>query len=255
MENRTDAQEEASRTNGAKGHGAVTPEGKVRSAQNSTKHGLYSTRIVLANESQQEFDNLYLSYCHEWNPAGPSEYDLVQDIAVSRWKINRFENMIAAAIDTDMFIHHESFNQCFQPSDPAMRHHDAACAVHVGVPGILGFYQRSVMQLHRLYTRSRNDLERLQTQRLGHPPVRNVMPFHPDPPPEPVLPQEDTQKSENEPEPAAVPSRSGKTYPEPETFVRFSKVDPTKLDVSKPPQPAKKEYSPKLDPCWDHLRV
>ena len=178
---RSEAQKEASRQNGAKSHGAATPEGKARSSQNSVKHGLYSTRAVLANESQEEFDKLYLSYCQEWNPAGPSEYDLVQNIAVSRWKINRFENMLAAALDTDMFIHHDSFNECFKPNDPAMRHHDAACAVHVGVPGILGFYQSSIMQLHRLYTRSRNDLERLQTRRLGQPSHRNVLPCQPDP--------------------------------------------------------------------------
>lgn len=129
-----------------------------------------------------------------------------------------------------------------------------AGSVQSGVPGILDFYQRSIMQLQRLYTRSRNDLERLQTRRLGQPSLRNVLPYQPDPGPEHILPKEDIEKSENEPELAAAPPCNGKTYAEPEVFMRFSKVDPTKLDVSDLSKITSNGYSPKLDPIWDHLR-
>ena len=54
----TPAQILASQTNGAKSRGPVTPEGRDRSSRNSCKHGLSSTRVVLAGESQEEWESL-----------------------------------------------------------------------------------------------------------------------------------------------------------------------------------------------------
>ncbi len=59
---------EASRRNGAKSQGPVTPEGKARSSQNATKHGLDSRIVVLANESQFEYDDLLSDYVHRYSP-------------------------------------------------------------------------------------------------------------------------------------------------------------------------------------------
>ncbi len=83
-----------------------TPQDHARSSTNATfKHGISSSKTVLANESQQDFDNLYLEYCNEFQPAGRAAYDLIQNVAAAFWNIVRTENTAASAIGTAMFIH------------------------------------------------------------------------------------------------------------------------------------------------------
>ncbi|MBL8218779.1 MAG: hypothetical protein JNL62_06105 [Bryobacterales bacterium] len=190
---------------------------------------MYSTRVVLANESQEAFDTLFRIYSNEFQPVGQAEQDLVQNLVIAKWKTTRMENMIASAMDTDMFIHHENFDKCFQPGDPSMRHHDAATAIHRGAPGLLEYYERSISRYLRTYDRSLRALDRLQTRRLGEPPRRNVD-FCPDVPLQTTDPEENTQILGNEPEATPDPlPLLGKTYLEPEQFHRNCIVDVTQL--------------------------
>jgi hypothetical protein len=50
MDSRTPAQRAASRENGRRGRGPTTEDGKRRSAQNSTKHGLTGGQITVQGE-------------------------------------------------------------------------------------------------------------------------------------------------------------------------------------------------------------
>ncbi len=237
--NRTEAQKEASRKNGSQSCGPTSEEGKARSSQNGTRHGLYSSRIVLTNESQEDFDHLFLELTEEWNPVGPTENQLLQDIAVARWKIRRFENMEGAAFDTEMFIHQKSFDECFQPNDPAMRHHDAATSLNSTAPGLIDFYHRAVSRFERTCSRAVKDLERLQMRRLGKNFLLAVPIEQPAAIPQDTQSTEDTENVRTEPETAPHPvPANGMTYTEPETFTRTCKVDPTKLNAMAPqPQP------------------
>lgn len=243
---RTEVQKEASRQNGKSSCGPTSDAGKARSSQNATRHGLYSSRIVLTNESQEDFDSLVLLLSTEWNPIGLTETQLLHDMAVATWKIRRYENMEGAALDTEMFIHQKSFDECFQPADPGMRHHDAATSLHNTAPGLLDFYHRAIGRFHRILSRARKDLERLQTRRLGHPAQLTVTPAQ-------EIPdfQQVPSNIGNEPGPAAdPPSVNGKTYREPEQFTITCKVDHTKLNPLAPKQEKKNPHVYDFSKCF-----
>jgi hypothetical protein len=87
---------DTARLNGAKSNGPITPEGKATSAQNSLKHGLTSSRVVLAHESQEEYDALESDFLQRFNPEGALEADLVHEMAASRWRLRRIESMETA---------------------------------------------------------------------------------------------------------------------------------------------------------------
>jgi hypothetical protein len=93
---------EASRINGAKSRGPVTPEGKARSSQNALKHGLASRAVVLFNECQEEYDALLLEYRTLFKPMDQYEADLVTDIVNARWRIRRIQRFETAAIDLQL---------------------------------------------------------------------------------------------------------------------------------------------------------
>ena len=62
---------QASRNNGAKSHGPVTPEGRARSAQNAQTHGIFKSPCVLRNEANPAFLQLEAELQQEWRPLGP----------------------------------------------------------------------------------------------------------------------------------------------------------------------------------------
>lgn len=95
----SNAKAKAARANGAKSQGPITADGKARSAQNSTKHGLNSKTVVLATESHEEYDQLLFDYIRLYQPVGPIEQDLVHEIASTRWRLRRILRIETAAFD------------------------------------------------------------------------------------------------------------------------------------------------------------
>jgi hypothetical protein len=99
---RTESQDHASRENGAKSHGATTPEGKLASARNALKHGMLSDTIVLECESQDRFLQLVVSLHEEFQPQTPFEESLIENMAVARWRLMRVRGMETAGMDYEM---------------------------------------------------------------------------------------------------------------------------------------------------------
>lgn len=102
---RSDAQIEASRANGAKSNGPVTPEGKAVSKFNALRHGIFSPALLLPGESEDELIELLESYSREFHPRFPSEYALVDEMVAARWRILRllrFEQQHPPASLADM---------------------------------------------------------------------------------------------------------------------------------------------------------
>ena len=76
----------ASRANGAKSRGPVTPEGKARSSRNSVTHGLLQNGIVLPTENLSTFENMLAGYRKELEPESPIEERLIEIMAVADWR-------------------------------------------------------------------------------------------------------------------------------------------------------------------------
>jgi hypothetical protein len=102
MKPRSAAQIEASRRNGAHSRGPATSAGKAASAQNATTHGLYAKAVVLASESQADFDELRDSFLARFLPADPVELELVDGMVKTRWLIRRLDRIITTALDFEV---------------------------------------------------------------------------------------------------------------------------------------------------------
>lgn len=175
---RTNKQIEASRANGKKSAGPVTPEGKSRSAQNAIRHGLSSRVVVLDSEDKEEFNRLLAAYMDYWKPANEIERDLVEDIAGARWRLHRTLALEAATIDLRVDEQREAIDEKYSKIDEAAR-----CSVAVGNlvenGSALAHYSRHEARLRRTIRQATAELRQLQAERPSPVPVA------PDPAPKP----------------------------------------------------------------------
>ncbi len=70
------------------------PEGKARSAQNSTKHGVRAKSVViLAGETQEEYDKVVSGWNDHWQPADYQEETLVEALILNDWLHKRGQRL------------------------------------------------------------------------------------------------------------------------------------------------------------------
>ncbi len=86
---RSEAQRQASRINGKKSKGPITPDGKNTSKFNGLKHGLRSNQVVLPGESAAEFNAELKGWADDWKPSGHTAAVLVERAAVASWRLRR----------------------------------------------------------------------------------------------------------------------------------------------------------------------
>src|SRR5690349_19897873 len=91
---------QSSRRNGARSRGPKTPAGKSRSSANATRHGLLAKRVVLSNESDENFHDLLGQYLGNCSPRDGVEFGMVEEMVASYWRLHR-----AMAIEKYLFDH------------------------------------------------------------------------------------------------------------------------------------------------------
>jgi len=81
----------ASRANGSKGKGPVTPEGKEAVRFNALKDGLFTKELIVAaaGEQKEDFERLKDEMWKFFEPENPFEEMLVIDIIENRWRLQR----------------------------------------------------------------------------------------------------------------------------------------------------------------------
>ena len=91
----TEAQRKANRQNAKKSTGPRTPQGKARSSKNALKHGLLARDAVMADEDAAEYDRQLQILEENLFPKNAIEFELVLQIADSRWRLRRITRIEA----------------------------------------------------------------------------------------------------------------------------------------------------------------
>ena len=203
-----------SRANGAKSHGPVTPEGKARSARNASTHGIFNSPFVLRNEQDALFLQLEAEFTEEWDPQGPTESALVDQMVICRWRLNRIWATEAAAIDMQMDEDAQALAEKYGDFDEACR--TAAAMKHLSDDSnFLSLMQRYDTSLSRQFDRALVRLRQLKRDRA----------------PQPQPDQPDTKKLQNEPKPA--PDENAELQNEPN-----GESEPANAKLQNEPKPA-----------------
>jgi hypothetical protein len=87
------------RLNAQKSTGPKTPEGKLISSKNSTSHGFNGQFTVLPHEDQAAYDALLEKYRSEFGPQTEHESFLVEQLAQSRWRLDRIRRFETIAFE------------------------------------------------------------------------------------------------------------------------------------------------------------
>ena len=95
----TAKQAAANKRNARKSTGPVTQLGKAKASCNAMKHGILSTRLLLGDESAEEFQLLLDGLQASLRPNGGLEFMLVERIAVSMWRQQRLIRAETASIE------------------------------------------------------------------------------------------------------------------------------------------------------------
>jgi hypothetical protein len=79
----------ASRANGKLSQGPKSAEAKLRSSNNSIRHGLLANCVLIKDESRESFTLLLDQHLEKLNPADQVEYGMVEEMAATIWRMRR----------------------------------------------------------------------------------------------------------------------------------------------------------------------
>jgi enoyl-CoA hydratase/carnithine racemase len=152
---RTDKQIQASRANGKKSLGPVTPEGKRISSRNAQRHGLLTETIVLEGEAEERFRAMLARSWDEFHPLSDSERTLVEAMTVAKWRQIRVWGMETAHLSGEIRD---------QETDPALAAKSAAARAARAVESLtersraLDLLNRYEARFDRAWYRARREL-------------------------------------------------------------------------------------------------
>ena len=155
---------DSARANGAKSHGPRTEPGRKISSQNAVTHGLYAKGVVLAVESREQYQEMLHAYLQQFQPEGPVEHDLVEEMVAAKWRQRRLWAIEADLLEDQMI-------QQKAKLDAEDTGYDAITPLSFAYDALskstLSFLTRNESRLERAYNRALKML--LDLQRLRQP--------------------------------------------------------------------------------------
>src|SRR6266852_3020712 len=222
----TERQQEPNRRNAAKSHCPITPEGLAAVRHNALKHGFTAAEIILPTvEEKTDFEQFRAAFEAEHQPVGPTEEVLVEDIVVSRWRLNRIRKMEPGFFAMELDRLKESREKYF--SDLDGQAHLAQAIDHDAFhEDVLGKMSRYEARFERTFYKALKELQRLQALRAtvsdsGNGTV-SQSPISPDPEPPPPT----AQASARGPSPAPDPIPPPNITPQPDAAPEILPVTP-----------------------------
>jgi hypothetical protein len=98
---RTEAQIEASRANGRRSQGPITPEGEARASPNSYRHGLLAATMCLKTEDKEAFSQYLNQHVEHFHPFNDVELNLVEEMVGAAWRGRRAAGMQTMVYDAE----------------------------------------------------------------------------------------------------------------------------------------------------------
>ncbi len=111
----------SSRANGALSRGPITAAGQAASAQNARTHQFTAATVVLTNEDTAAFEQMLATYTIHFRPQDPIEEDLIEELAVAKWRQRRLWTIECAAIDHEMDLQQPEVDARYQTIDQPTR--------------------------------------------------------------------------------------------------------------------------------------
>lgn len=136
---------ESSRANGARSRGPKTPEGKLRSSRNATRHGILARAVVLRDESPQAFADFHRQHVERFLPTGGVEDGYIEEMIAAAWRLRRLWSIETETFDIAMAA---------QSHDKPARYRLAKAFSALATQPELNLIHRYESRLHRMYQRS-----------------------------------------------------------------------------------------------------
>jgi len=165
----------ASRANGARSQGPVTPAGHARAAYAPVTHGLTANTVLLAGESRERFEALLAAFVDHFHPVNAAEYYCIEEMAWAKWRQRRAVSFESLLLDKEIASQRQSHI-------PAAR---AATAWSAGFRHVRrhetaheNSYRRALRELLRLQE-TRDEYTQISGSRINNLPATRRPRFQP----------------------------------------------------------------------------
>jgi len=207
------SQIDANRRNAEKSTGPTTPEGRAAVRHNALKHGLTSEVLIPMDEQRPAFDLLCDAFVTEYQPVGPTEESLLENLVAAKWRLGR-----ARKEETGFFVKH-----AIELEHDSQEYRELAANARLAMivdldsagPNTLTKISRYEARLERSFYKALSELRRAQSQR------------------EPIEPAVAKQTQSEDHEPAPPPAASDPSLqPQPSEIPQAHSGSVTTLDNS-----------------------
>ena len=183
---------QANRQNALKSTGPRSPVGKMIASLNSTRHGFYSTSVLLPQEDREEFLRLARHLVSAYTPGDVLEEESVRSIIETHWQLRR-----ANLVDSELF----QIYAFYQGENRGVGTAFAQDSTQGNAFSKLTHYQNFLLRKLRQAERELWELKARSNQALAN--------SHPSGLPNPALPEIVTDQLLGAPSPQVIPDQPG----------------------------------------------